>query len=206
MEKNSDDLQDILARMDRLEAGLGVQIDRFVKTEQILSKAGKDLMLEVEQLKTVKHSLRQNLPEMLNKSLEKQAQHMIPKLIPPLTKMFRESTDEFIDSSLEKAQKLKEGIDHAIYKADGFISSRKREITLRGLGLSVIFCFSSLLTAGAIFYYFPQKVSYGITSSTAGTLVFGEAFTENIDKLSLEQREFFVKKAKDKLQLKKRFK
>ena len=83
MKNNSDDLTDIIARMDRLEAGLGVQIDRFVKTEQVLSKAGKDLMLEVEQLKIVKHSLRQTLPEMLNKSLEKQAQHMIPKLLPP---------------------------------------------------------------------------------------------------------------------------
>ena len=161
-------------------------------------------MLEVEQLKTVKHSLRQNLPEMLNKSLEKQAQHMIPKLIPPLAKKFHESTDEFIDSSLEKAQKLKNGIDHAICKAEGFIFCRKREITLRGLGLSVIFCFSSLLTAAAIFYYFPQSVTHGITSYAAGNLVFGEAFIENIDKLSLDQRDFFIKKAKDKLKLKTR--
>jgi hypothetical protein len=64
--------------------------------------------------------------------------------------------------------------------------------------------FTDFLTAEAIFYYFPQNVSHGIVSLTAGAIVFREAFTENTDKLSPEQRDFFVKKAKDKLKLKTR--
>ena len=76
-------------------------------------------------------------------------------------------------------------------------------MTLRGLGLSVIFCFSSLLTAGAIFNYFPQKITYGLTSSMARSIVLGEVVAENVSKFSPEQKLFLIKKATDKLNLNK---
>lgn len=199
MEKNSNDLQDILARMDRLETGLGVQIDRFIKSEQMLAKAGKELMLEVEQFKAAKHSLAHALPEMIKSSLERQAELMIPKLISPLSEEFKKATENSIDDSLEKAQKLENGIEYAISKADRFIHSQRRELTLRGIMLSIIFCFSSILTAGAIFYYFPQSVTYGVTSSMSKSMALGETLIENFNKLSPQQKDFFMKKAADKL-------
>jgi hypothetical protein len=195
MRNKDDDLQDVIARMNRLETGLGVQIDRFIKSEQTLAKAGKELMLEVEQLKAVKHSLTHTIPEMFKTVLERQVQLMVPKLIPPLAKEFHKVTS----SSLENAEELKIRLDNAVSETDGIMTLQKRAMTIRGIGLSILFCFSSLLTAGGIFYFFPQNVTYGITRPMAVRMVLGDAFSENANKINREQRDLIFKKAREKL-------
>lgn len=181
MDKNIDDFTDLLARMDRLETGLGIKIDRFTESEQALAKWRKEMTLEVEELKDLKHSLQKLLPETVHQTLEESANLIIPELLPPLIKGLQEATDAFIKSSLKETQRLKNGINQTISEAQELVSSHKKEMTLRRIGVTLIFCFSSLLTAGGIFYYFPQHqyVSYGLSPSAGEFIVLGEAFSEN---------------------------
>lgn len=85
MKNSNDNIQDILARMDRLESGLGIQIDRFIASGQVISKTGKELTLDVEELKAIKHSLEQDIPQALEEAIKENTKVIVPKILPPLS-------------------------------------------------------------------------------------------------------------------------
>ncbi len=192
-------LEDTLGKIKRHEMTLSLKIDSLDKSQEAFSELAKSLTMEVEEIK----NLKKTLPEAVDQSLRLSASEVIPQLLPDLVEGFKEQTLSLIESSIKDAQRIKTEVDQVISQAAKYVTSQKRENILRRIGLTIIFCFSSLLTAGAIFYIFPQTVNYGMTYSMAEAVVFGEAFMENSEKLTLEQRQFFISKAADKLKLQK---
>lgn len=55
---------------------------------------------------------------------------------------------------------------------------------MRGAALTLVFCLSSLMAAGGIFYFFPQEIHYGLSDNTLKTYFVGEAVMENFNKLT----------------------
>jgi hypothetical protein len=201
MSQDTQDSAKMIGRMDRFETSLGIKIDHLASLQQELSELKTALTLEVDELKTLKLSLEKTLPETVDQSLRTSAERIIPQLLPPLVEGFQEENLDFINTSIEDAQQVKEGIDKSLSQARSLMSAFKKTITLRGVGITLAFCLGSLLTAGGIYYFFPQHISitYGLAPSAARMVVLGEAFMENTDKLSRGQKDFFMLKAVEKL-------
>lgn len=195
MKEEINDLEKLLARMERLEKGLSIKIEKFNESEQALTMSKEELILEVEEIK----NLRKSLKESVVTALKDNVKELIPQLLPSIVKGFQQQTQAFVESSLKDLQQLKSDIDQTIIQTKTIVSSQKREMTLRRVGLSLVSCLSVLLTALSIFYFFPQHINYRVTPSIASKIVFGEAFMENAEKLTPEQRKFFIDKASDKL-------
>ena len=198
MEKNIDKLEDAIGRIDRLTTVLGTKVESFSASEQALSKWRKELTLEVEELKTLKHSLEQSLPELINKSIKSSSQIIVSQLIPSLVESFVEKTIFFVDSSLKEAARLKDEIDHSISQVMGLISTQKKEMTLRIAALTFVFCLSSLMTAGGIFYFFPQQIHYGLSDNTLKTYFLGEVVMKNFNKLNANDQALIKEKMNQK--------
>lgn len=198
MEKNIDKLEDAIGRIDRLTTVLGTKVESFSASEQALSKWRKELTLEVEELKTLKHSLEQSLPELINKSIKSSSQIIVSQLIPSLVEGFVEKTIFFVDSSLKEAARLKDEIDHSISQVMGLISTQKKEMTLRIAALTFVFCLSSLMTAGGIFYFFPQEIHYGLSDNTLKTYFLGEVVMKNFNKLNANDQALIKEKMNQK--------
>lgn len=200
MEKNIDKLEDAMRKVDRLTTVLGTKVESFSASEQAFSNCRKELTLEVEEIKTLKNSLEQALPELVNKSMKSSAQIMVPLLVPPLVEDFREKTFSFVESSLKEATRIKDEIDRSVNEVTGLISTQKKEMTVRVAALAFVFCVSSLMTAGGIFYFFPQEVHYGLSDSTLKTYFIGEAVMENFNKLTPNDQALIKEKLNQKYQ------
>lgn len=198
MEKNIDKLEDAIGRIDRITTVLGTKVESFSASEQALSKWRKELTLEVEELKTLKHSLEQSLPELINKSIKSSSQIIVSQLIPSLVEGFVEKTIFFVGSSLKEAARLKDEIDHSISQVMGLISTQKKEMTLRIAALTFVFCLSSLMTAGGIFYFFPQEIHYGLSDNTLKTYFLGEVVMKNFNKLNANDQALIKEKMNQK--------
>jgi hypothetical protein len=177
MSRDIDALQDMLARMDRLETVLGLKIDRFTESEQALSKCLKGMTLEVEELKSLKQLLEKSVPKTLDSSLKESAARIIPQFLPKLVEGFKKQTQEETESCIQEAKRIKEGVSHSISKAERFINSQKKEMVFRRWGMALCFCVGSLLTSISLFYYFPQHSYsyYSMGIETAKAAVVGQS-------------------------------
>jgi len=199
MENNIDRLEDAMGRIERLTTILNTKVESFSASEQALSKVRKELMLEVEELKTLKQFLEQSLPELVDKSMKSSVPIMVTQLISPLVEGFKEKTLTFVESSLKEATRLKDEIDQSVSKVMGLISTQKKEMTLRTAVLTFVFCLSSLMTAGGIFYFFPQEIHYGLSDNTLKTYFIGEVVLENFNKLTPNDQTLIKEKMNKKI-------
>lgn len=200
MEQNIEKLEDAMRKVDRLTTVLGTKVESFSASERALSNCRKELTLEVEELKTLKNALEQALPELVNKAMKSNVQIMVPQLIPPLVEDFREKTFSFAESSLKETARIKGEIDRSVSEVTGLISRQKKEMNVRVAALTLVFCLSSLLTAGGIFYFFPQEVHYGLSDNTLKTYFVGEAVMEIFNKLSSHDQALIKEKMNRKIE------
>lgn len=191
MQKDIEALNDLVLKIKRLETALGAKIERFAESEQAISGYKKELTLEIEELK----SLRKSLPKLIASSMKESSSEELPKILPPLVKSFKESTLDFANASVKEADRLKNEINKTVYEAQRTISSGKKEITLRSIGMTFVFCLSSVITALAIFYFFPQHIHYGFNHEAARYMSYGIAYAESFKELSQKDRDMIMDKA-----------
>ena len=206
MNSDVNKLKDLLEKIERIETGLSMKVDRIAASEQALSKWRKELTLEVEELKTLKNSLEQSLPELINKSMKSLIPIIVPQILPQLIDGFKEQAGAFVDLSLKEAQRLKVGIDQTISQVSVLISSHKKEMILRRFAIIGAFCLSCLFTGWGLFYFYPQSyhINDGINTDMAEAIVVGEVILENESILNNEQKEFLKKKAVERMRSKRK--
>jgi len=191
METVMNNLEKLLSKMERSEKALDIKIEKLGEAQQEIATCVERLLLEIEEIKTLKTALKQEVVNAQKGSIKM----MVSQMIPPLVAGFNEGSGN-------QAQQLKKGVEQAVFRATALIDEKKWEITWRKIWVTAVFCCGSVLTALSVFYFFPQHVNYGITTSIAESIVFGEALIENSEKLTEDQRQFFVKKAAEKLRKK----
>ncbi len=98
MNKETIELEKVLARIERSEKGLGMKIESFIELQQSLMACKDELIVEVEQIKNVRKSLKESVVTTLKDS----AELIIPQLLPSLVDGFRKKTTALLDSSLEE--------------------------------------------------------------------------------------------------------
>jgi hypothetical protein len=197
MQKDIEELNDLVLKIKRLETALSAKIDRFVESEKAISDHKNELTLEIEELK----SLSKSLPKLIGSTIKESSSEELPKILPSLVKNFKETTLDFVDSSLQEAERLKNEVDKAIYEARRSISSGKEEITMRSIGMTFVFCLSSVITALSIFYFFPQHqhVHYTLNHEAATYMSYGMAYAECFKELSKKDRDMIMDKAVGRL-------
>ncbi len=197
MQKDIEELNDLVLKIKRLETALSAKIDRFVESEKAISDYKKELTLEIEELK----SLRGSLPKLIGSTLKESSREEIPKILPSLVKSFKETTLDFVNSSVEEADRLKNEVDRAVYEAKRSISSGKEEITLRSIGMTFVFCVSSIITALSIFYFFPQHqhIHYAFNHEAATYMSYGIAYAECFKELGQKDKDMIMNKAVENL-------
>lgn len=191
MQKDIEELNDLVLKIKRLETALSAKIDRFVESEQAISDYKKELTLEIEELKFLKKSL----PKLIGSSMKESSSEELPKILPSLIKSFKESTLDFTNASVKEADRLKNEINKTVYEAQRAISYGKKEITLRSIGMTFAFCLSSVITSLGIFYFFPQNIHYAFNSEAARYMSYGIAYVECFDKLSQKDKDMIMDKA-----------
>jgi hypothetical protein len=194
MEKNIVELGKILAKMERYEKGLGTNLEKLGDSQQFIASCKDELVLEVEEMKSLRRSLREGVIA----ALKDNAQIIIPQLLPSLVKGFQEQTQAFVESSLKESQRLKDEIDRSVSQVTGLISTQKKEMTVRVAALAFVFCLSSLMTAGGIFYFFPQEIHYGLSDRTLKTYFVGEAVMDVFNKLTPNDQALIKEKMNSK--------
>ena len=195
MQKDLEELNDLVLKMKRLETALSAKIDRFIESEKAISNYKKELTLEVEELKLLKKSL----PKLIGSSMKESSSEELPKILPSLIKSFKETTLDFANASVKEAERLKQEVNKTIYEAQRSISSGKKEITLRSIGMTSVFCLSSVITALAIFYFFPQHIHYGFNHEAARYMSYGIAYAETFNELSQKDKDIILNKAIERL-------
>lgn len=195
MQKDIEDLNDIVLKIKRLEALLSTKIDRFVESEKAISDYKKELTLEIEELK----SLGKSLPKLINSTIRESSGEELPKILPSLVKDFKEATLDLSKASVKEAERLKNEVNKSIYEAKQAISSGKKEITLRSIGMTFVFCLASVITALSIFYFFPQHVHYGLNHEAANYMSYGIAYAESFKELSQKDKDLIMDKAIQRL-------
>lgn len=195
MQKDIEELNNLVLKIKRLETVLSAKIDRFVESEKAISDYKKELTIEIEELK----SLKKSLPKLIGSSMRESSSEELPKILPSLIKSFRETTIDFANSSVKEAERLKNEVNKTVYEAQRTISSGKKEITLRSIRMTFVFCLSSVITALAIFYFFPRHIHYGFNPEAARYMSYGIAYVETFNELSQKDKDIILNKAIERL-------
>jgi hypothetical protein len=193
MQKDIEELSDLVLKIKRLETTLSAKVDRFVESEKAISDYKKELTIEIEELK----SLGKSLPKLIGSSMKESSSVELPKILPSLVKSFKETTLDFANSSVKEADRLKNEINKAVHQAQRAISSGKKDITLRSIGMTFVFCLSSVITALSIFYFFPQHqhVHYAFNHEAATYMSYGMAYAECFKELGQKDKDMIMNKA-----------
>ena len=195
MQKDIEELNDLVLKIKRLETALSAKIDRFVESEQAIADYKKELTLEIEELKSIKKSI----PKLIGSSIKKSSREEIPRILPSLVESFKQKTTDIIQSSIEEADRLKKAVNETVYNARQSVYSGKKEFTFRSIWMTFIFCFSSVITALVIFYFFPQNVYYGFNHDAARYMSYGIAYAECYKELSQKDRDMILDRATERL-------
>lgn len=195
MEELIERFEELVARAERFEEGLKNRAESIVSSEQALLKLKKDLTLEVEELKTARHAVEAGLTKNIEDTITKNINEALPKIMPQLIGAFVKKTAVLSEAAIEKAEKLNDALSATIKGAYHVIEDRKHAMTWRKVGLSIAFCFSALLTALCINYFYPQytHLTFEITPSMVKHSLLGEVVTE------MYEGGEFTQKQKEKL-------
>ena len=195
MNNDIEELNDLVLKIKRLETALSAKIDRFVESEQAIADYKKELTLEIEELKSIKKSI----PKLIGSSIKESSREEIPRILPSLVESFKQKTSDIVQSSLEEADRLKKAVNETVYNARQSVYSGKKEFTFRSIWMTFIFCFSSVITALVIFYFFPQNVHYSFNHDAARYMSYGIAYVECYKELSQKDRDMILDRATERL-------
>ena len=195
MEELAERFEEIVSRAERFEEGFKNRAESIASSERGLEKLKKDLKLEVEELRTARHAVEASLTKNIEDAITKTINAALPKIMPQLVGEFVEKTSSLSDEAIQKAMSLNDTLNTTIKLACNLIEDKKHAMTWRKVGLTFAFCFSSLLTAVCINYFYPQytHLTFDITPSMVKRSLLGEVVAEMYEKE-------FTQKQKDKLQ------
>jgi ribosomal protein L16 Arg81 hydroxylase len=194
MEEMLEKLEELIARAERFEEVFEKKVESIAYSEQHLASLKKDLKLEVEELRTARHAVESSLTKNIENAIEKNINATLPRIMPQLIGEFVKNTESLSNAVVKKAISLNDALNTTINRAGHLIEDKKSAMTWRKAGLTFTFCFSSVLTALCINYFYPQytHLNFDITPSMVKFSLLGEVAAEMYEKE-------FTQKQKDKL-------
>jgi hypothetical protein len=182
--------QDTTEQFDALTRKLKRENEVFAKCIEEISrcKAGiselrKELTQEVAELKVANETIKETIALSVAKAQ--------PLLVDAMAQGVKQQFGEDYKRIENRLQKLSNQIETLGFKAAHVIEKREKRLTQKGVFVCIAVCLSSFVTAGGIFYFFPQTAILNRTLTTEDyrTLQRGELLKHTIKKLPKAEQE-----------------
>jgi hypothetical protein len=175
-----ENLETIVARFKRLETSLAEHVQTFTKHQCRLAEDSRALTLEVEQIKEAREFICSTVSETLKSALKA----MAPQIVPLIVQGFEEKSKKMVQDNLEDLKQTRHQAHEVVSHANSVISSCKRELTVRRIWLGGAFWLGSMVSAGLIYYFFPQNIYQGYSDDFIKTYFVGKVVRDNFEELS----------------------
>lgn len=183
-------MDDVLSKIKRSETALNHIIEKLSETQKLLSEDSGRLTLEVIEIANTTTVIS----NLVSQSIESKMDAIIPKITQIMVKDVENKLKDSNTINMEKI-KIAGGTAHeVILKANDVMTSFKKELTVRRLWLGAMFFMGSLITAGGIYYFFPQNIHYNADEEFIKTYRVGKVVREIFNDLSPEVRKTIQKK------------
>lgn len=189
-QENIEKLENMVGRLKRLETSFEDNLKALGKHQGKIAEDSRALTLEVEQIK----ELRDSVVQTLSNTLEGIVTSMVPELVRLTVKGFEENSGQFVEDNLVRLRKISEQTEDVVSKASTVMSSYKRDLTIRRVLLAGAFWLGSVVTAGLVYYYFPQHIHQGYSDEFLKTYFVGKAVRDNFDNLNPKDKALIQEK------------
>ena len=187
LEKITEEISTLSLKLDRFEMILEAKTEELRGGVQSISGRAKALSLEIEELKGVRASLK----EELQKTLEQKIKTLTPFLAEALAETFSTKTETFIKNHLEALKRIQNETDRTTRSIQSMVRDSKRRIIVMGISLVLAVCLACFVISAGFFYFFPQThhVRYESGVEQGKQMIYGKVLMENFKKLSPEDQE-----------------
>jgi len=183
-------LENTVGRLKRVETSLEDNLKALGKHQGKIAEDSRALTLEVEQIK----ELRDSLVQTLSNTLEGIVTSIVPELVRLTVKGFEENSKQLVEDNLAQIRKMIGITEDLISKANSVMSSYKRDLIVRRALLAGAFWLGSAITAGLVYYYFPQHIHQGYSDEFLKTYFVGKAVRDNFDNLNPKDKSLIQEK------------
>lgn len=185
-----EELSTLRLKLDRLETILAVKSEDFMGGAQSIAEKAKALSLEVEELK----ELRESLKEELQQTLEKAVKEISPSLVNSLTRSFNEETKDFIDKHLNALQKIQYSTERSITDIQYLARDSKKRSILISISLILATGFGCFVMAAGLFYFYPRHyhVRYECGAKHVSQMIYGKILIDNFKNLTQNDQKLLL--------------
>lgn len=191
LEKTLESLSSLSMKLERLEIILAPKTQDLVGCVQNISDRTKALSLEIEELKTMKESLKIEIKQALQEELKQIA----PSFSKQASDSFHQQVRPLLDSPLEVLQKISYEADKTVSVLKSMAIKGKTRLILMGLSLVASVCLACGIMAMIFFYFFPQTivVKYENNFDQILQIIYGKTVIDNFKSLKPEDQALLEK-------------
>jgi hypothetical protein len=148
------------------------------------------LCIENEELKATRESIKSDLQHTLSQEFGR----LTPKLTQDLKSLIHLQMTDSLKTNVELLQRTQREADLASSSIQTLSNKNRKGIAYQGLALVAVSCFSCIVTASCVFYFFPQQqyVRYEMTAEQAKQMLIGKSVLSNFKKLNQEAQKLLV--------------
>lgn len=148
------------------------------------------LCIENEELKATRESIKSDLQQTLSQEFGR----LTPKLTQDLKSLIHLQMTDSLKTNVELLQRTQREADLVSSSIQTLSNKNRKRNAYQGLALVAASCFSCIVTASCLFYFFPQQqyVRYEMTYEQAKQMLFGRSLLENFRKLKKEDQKILA--------------
>ncbi len=148
------------------------------------------LCIENEELKATRESIKSDLQHTLSQEFGR----LTPKLTQDLKSLIHLQMTDSLKTNVELLQRTQREADLASSSIQTLSNKNRKGIAYQGLALVAASCFSCIITASCVFYFFPQQqyVRYEMTAEQAKQMLLGKSLLSNFKKLKQDAQKLLV--------------
>jgi|694.fasta_scaffold31131_6 hypothetical protein len=148
------------------------------------------LCIENEELKATRESIKSDLQQTLSQEFGR----LTPKLTQDLKSLIHLQMTDSLKTNVELLQRTQREADLASSSIQTLSNKNRKGIAYQGLALVAASCFSCIVTASCVFYFFPQQqyVRYEMTAEQAKQMLIGKSVLSNFKKLNQDAQKLLV--------------
>jgi len=177
-------------RMKRQQKIIDNTLEKFIGVVQKHKIQIEEVCIENEELKATRESLKSDLQQTMGQEMGK----LTIKFIQELKSSMHQQQTESLKTNVELLQRTQREADLALSSIQTLSDKNRKSLVYRGLVLVAASCFSCIVTASCVFYFFPQQqyVRYEMTVEQSKQMLFGKCLLDNFKKLNPEAQKLVV--------------
>ena len=177
-------------RVKRMLKVIDNTLEKFIGVVQKHKIQIEEVCIENEELKATRESLKSALQQTMSQEMGK----LTIKLTQELKSAMHQQQTESLKTNVELLQKTQREADLTSSYIQTLSDKNKKMFGRRGLSLVAVSCFSCIVTASCVFYFFPQQqyVRYEMTAEQAKKMLIGKSVLGNFKKLSRDDQKLLL--------------